>query len=311
MLNYLIRRVFYMIPILIGITLITFLLFNVVGGDPVLLMVGKHATAQTIMELRHELGFDQPLWKQYIDFLWQIIHMDFGRSYSTKQDVFTMIQTAAPVSFVVAFPAFIISVVLAIALALFVAFWRGTWLDRLIVVICVLMISIPSLAYILFAQYFLAYKWGWFPISGFTMAFPEILAYLGLPIIIWLALSLGVELRFYRTVMLDEINQDYIRTARAKGLSERVVMFKHVLKNAMIPVITNVVIEIPFLIVGALILESFFAIPGMGSQLIDALNNSDFPVIKANVVIFSLLYMVFNLLTDILYSLVDPRVSLK
>jgi peptide/nickel transport system permease protein len=311
MLNYIIRRVAYMIPILFGITLFTFLLFNVVGGDPVLLMVGKHATPQTILELRHELGFDKPLYRQYFDFVGQILHFDFGRSYSTKQDVFQMIKAAAPVSFIVAFPAFLISVFMAIALALLVAFWRGRWLDRTIVVASVFLISAPSLAYILFGQYYLAYKWELFPISGFTMEFPAMLAYVGLPTIIWLALTLGNELRFYRTVMLDEINQDYIRTARAKGLSETKVMFKHVLKNAMIPIITNVVIEIPFLIVGALILESFFAIPGMGSQLIDALNNADFPVIKANVVMFSLLYMVFNLLTDILYSVVDPRVSLK
>lgn len=311
MLNYILRRVAYMIPILFGITLVTFLLFNVVGGDPVLLMVGKHATPQLIAELRHELGFDQPLWKQYIDFVSQIAQFDFGRSYATKQNVFEMIKAAAPVSLVVALPAFLISVALAIGLSLIVAFWRGTLVDRGIVVFSVFLISAPSLAYILFGQYYLAYRAELFPISGFTWEFPEILAYLGLPLIIWLALTLGSEIRFYRTVMLDEINQDYIRTARAKGLNESRVMFKHVLKNAMIPIITSVVIEIPFLIIGSLILESFFSIPGMGSMLIDALNNSDFPVIKANVVIFSLLYMIFNLLTDLLYSVVDPRVSLK
>ncbi|MGE3260179.1 MAG: ABC transporter permease [Bacteriovoracia bacterium] len=310
MLSYIVRRVIYMIPILFGITLVTFLLFNVAGGDPVLLMVGKHATPESIASLRHELGLDQPLWRQYLEFVNQIIHFDFGRSYSSKREVFQMIREAAPVSFVVAMPAFVISICLAISMSLFVAFWRGTWVDRGLVVASVLLISVPSLAYVLFGQYYLAYKWELFPISGFSFGFPEVVTYIALPVIILLFLTIGNELRFYRTVMLDEISQDYIRTARAKGLSERVVMFKHVLKNAMIPIITNIVIEIPFLIVGSLIIESFFAIPGMGFQLIDALNNADFPVIKANVVIFSLLYMVFNLLTDILYSLVDPRVSL-
>lgn len=310
MTNYIIRRVIYMIPILFGITLVTFLLFNVAGGDPVLIMVGKHATPESIASLRHELGLDQPLWKQYLDFVGQIVQFDFGRSYATKRDVFEMIREAAPVSFVVTFPAFVISVCMAISMSLLVAFWRGRFIDRFLVVVSVMLISIPSLAYVLFGQYYFSYVLGWFPISGFSFGFPEVISYIALPVIIIIFLTIGNELRFYRTVMLDEISQDYIRTARAKGLNERVVMFKHVLKNAMIPIITSIVIEFPFLIVGSLIIESFFAIPGMGFQLIDALNNADFPVIKANVVMFSLLYMVFNLLTDVLYSVVDPRVSL-
>ncbi len=311
MLNFILRRILYMVPNLFGIALVVFLLFNVVGGDPVLIMVGKHASPQMIEELRHELGLDRSLVYQFGDFLKQIVTFDFGRSFSTKQEVTGMILKAAPVSLVMAAPGFIISILLAIALSLFVAFWRGTWIDKTIVVISVLMISVPSLAYILFGQYFLAYEFGWFPISGFELSFPAVFAYIGLPVIIWLALSIGGELRFFRTVMLDEINQDYIRTARSKGLSERVVMFKHVLKNAMIPIITSVVIEIPLLITGSLLIENFFAIPGMGSQLVDAVNTSDLPVIKAQVMLLSLLYMVFNLFTDLLYSLVDPRVTLK
>lgn len=311
MLNYIIRRVLYMIPILFGIALVTFLLFNVVGGDPTLTMLGKHVSQQAIDDLRRELGLNKPLYMQFIDFLKQIVTLDFGRSYSTKQDIFWMMRQTAPVSFVVAFPAFVISVALAIALSLFVAFWRGSWIDRVIVVACVVLISVPSLAYILFGQYFLAYQWGIFPISGFAWGFPDTINYIALPVIILIALSLGGELRFYRTIMLDEVYQDYIRTARSKGLSERIVMFKHVLKNAMIPIITSVVIEIPFLITGSLLVESFFGLPGMGSMVIDALNTSDFPVIKASVVVLSIVYMFANLLSDILYSLVDPRISLK
>jgi len=311
MVNSLIRRVLYMVPVLFGIALITFLLFNVVGGDPVLSMLGKHATPQMITDLRHELGLDRPLVYQFLDFLKQIATFDYGRSFATKQEVTQMILRAAPVSFVMAVPGFVISILLAISLSLLVAFWRGTWVDRLIVILCVLLISAPSLAYILFGQYFLAYKWGFFPISGFEMSFPIVLSYIALPVLIWLALSIGGELRFFRTLMLDEINQDYIRTARSKGLSERVVMFKHVLKNAMIPIITSVIIEIPLLILGSLLIENFFGIPGMGSQLVDAFNTSDFPVIKAQVMVISMLYMTFNLFTDILYSVVDPRVTLK
>jgi peptide/nickel transport system permease protein len=310
MFNYIIRRVLYMVPILFGIALITFILFNVVGGDPVLLMVGKHATPQTIADMRAELGLDQPLYKQFLDFLWQIVTFDYGRSYSTKQDIFMMVRDTAPVSLLLASIAFMISTVVSISLSLFVAFWRGTWIDRSIVVVCVLLISLPSLAYILFGQYFLSYKLGWFPISGFAWG-PDTLQYLALPVLILVVLSIGSELRFYRTVMLDEIGQDYIRTARAKGLAERVVMFKHVLKNASIPILTNLVLSIPFLITGALLIESFFALPGMASLLIDAFNTSDLPVIKAEVILLSMLYMVFNLLSDICYSVADPRITLK
>lgn len=311
MLNYIIRRILYMIPILFGIALVVFLLFNVVGGDPVLIMVGRHASPEMIASLHHELGLDRPLYYQFFDFCKQIVTFDYGRSFSTKQDVMTMIRQAAPVSFVLAAPAFFLSVVVAISLSLFVAFWRGTWIDRSIVIFAVFMISLPSLAYILFGQYLLAYKLDWFPISGYESSFPQFISYIALPSLILIALSIGGELRFYRTVMLDEINQDYIRTARSKGLGERTVMFKHVLKNAMIPIITNVVIEIPLLITGSLLLENFFAIPGMGAQIVDAFNTSDLPVIKANVMVLSILYMVFNLLTDVLYSVVDPRVALK
>lgn len=311
MFHYILRRLAYSIPILIGIALVVFLLFNVVGGDPTLSMIGKHGDPARIAELRAELGLDQPLWKQFIFFIKQIVTFDYGRSYSTKQDVLTLIMNAAPISFILAFPGFIITLMISISAALFVAFWRGTWIDRCIVVFGVMLVSAPSLAYILFGQYFLAYQMHLFPISGFELGFPETISYIALPVIIWVFLSVGGELRFFRTVMLDEINQDYIRTARSKGLNERVVMFKHVLKNAMIPIITSVVLEIPFLIVGALLLESFFGIPGMGSQLIDAINTSDFPMIKAQVMIFSMLYIIFNLITDVLYSLVDPRVTLR
>jgi peptide/nickel transport system permease protein len=300
-----------MIPILFGIALVTFILFNVVGDDPVLIMVGRHADPQTIAELHHELGLDQPLYMQFVNFLKQIVTFDYGRSFATKQEVTSMILRAAPVSFVLVAPSYFISVIVSISLSLLVAFWRGTWIDRSIVVACVFLISLPSLAYILFGQYLLAYKLDLFPISGFDSSFPNFISYIALPTLILIALTIGGELRFYRTVMLDEINQDYIRTARSKGLSERVVMFKHVLKNAMIPIITNVVIEIPLLILGSLLLENFFAVPGMGAQIVDAFNTADFPVIKANVMVLSILYMIFNLLTDVLYSVVDPRVALR
>jgi peptide/nickel transport system permease protein len=167
------------------------------------------------------------------------------------------------------------------------------------------------LAYIIFFQYFLSYKMGMFPISGYDAGFDSRWQYLVLPIVIWVIVSIGSEVLLYRTVIVDEIFNDYVRTARAKGLTEKVVLFKHVLKNAMIPIITNIVLEIPFLYTGSLLLENFFGIPGLGGMTVQALNNADFPVIKAMTYIGSVLYVVFNLLSDVAYAVVDPRIKLE
>jgi peptide/nickel transport system permease protein len=309
MFSYLVRRVIYTIPILFGIALITFLLFNVAGGDPVLQMLGKHADARSIAELRIQLGLDRPWYYQFADTLRQMFTFDFGRSYATKQEITAMMASASVVSLSMTVPAFIVLILVSVAIALFVSFWRGTWVDKLIVFICVIGISVPSLSYILFGQNILAYQLDLFPISGYSRQFPAMYFYLALPMTIWILINLGGDVRFFRTVVLDEVNQDYVRTARAKGLSESRVMFKHVLKNAMIPIITHTVIVIPYLILGSLLLENFFSIPGMGSMLVDALQTSDFPVVRAWVMVISMLYCLFNLLTDICYKLVDPRIS--
>ena len=173
------------------------------------------------------------------------------------------------------------------------------------------MMSISSLVYILVFQNVLAFQLGLFEISGYEYGFPNFLYYVSLPIIIWVVLSLGPDIRFYRTIILDEIYQDYVRTARAKGLSEKVILFKHVLRNAMIPILTYTVVQLPFLLLGALLLESFFAIPGLGGMTITALNSSDFPVLKAITILSAVAYIIFTLIQDILYTLVDPRVKLQ
>jgi peptide/nickel transport system permease protein len=311
MFKYLVRRVLYTIPILLGVALIIFILFNVVGGDPTYQMLGKHATAEQIAQLRHELGFDKPKWLQFIDYLKQIVFFDFGRSYTTKQKISEMIISGIPASLSLAIPAFVIETIFSIVIALFVAFFRGSFFDKFVVVLCVMGMSISALAYILFGQYFFAYYLGWFPISGYDSDWILRFKYVALPAIIWVLLGVGINVRVFRTFILDEVSQDYVRTARAKGLSERVILFKHVLKNAMIPVLTYVVIQIPFLITGSFLLESFFGIPGLGSITIDAIHNSDFPVIKAMTTIETLLFIFGNIVTDLLYSVVDPRVRLK
>ncbi len=311
MITYIIRRLIYTIPILLGVAFIIFTLFNLVGGDPTYQMLGKHATVSQIEELRHELGLDKPQYLQFVDYLKQIVTFDFGRSYATKQRISNMILNGIPASLSLAIPAFIGETFLGLALALFVAFFRGTFLDRTVVVFCVVGMSVSALAYILFGQYVLAYWLGLFPISGYDPDPLLRLQYIALPALIWITVSLGINVRVFRTFVLDEINQDYVRTARAKGLNEIRTLFKHVLKNALIPVITYVVIQIPFLITGSFLLESFFGIPGLGSITIDAIHNSDFPVIKAMTTIETFLFIFANLITDVLYGVVDPRIKFK
>jgi peptide/nickel transport system permease protein len=200
---------------------------------------------------------------------------------------------------------------MAVFIALMLMFFRQTFWDRTTVVICLAGISISLLVYIIFFQYVFSYKWGLFPISGYESGWTERWHYLLLPSIIWVLTSLGNDVLLYRTIMLDEIYQDYVRTARAKGLGERVVLFKHVLKNAMIPIITNIVLEIPLLYTGSLLLENFFGIPGLGGMTVQALTSSDFPVIKAITYVGSIVFVVFNLAADLCYALVDPRIRLE
>lgn len=208
-------------------------------------------------------------------------------------------------------PSFVASVAFCILLALFAVYGRGTILDRGTVVVCLGLLSVSSLVYILALQYVLAFQGGLFPISGWDPSWTGRWEYLVLPWIILFVLSLGPNILIYRTVIMDEVFQDYVRTARAKGLAEKHVFAKHVLKNAMIPIITVVVIEMPVLITGSVLIENFFGIPGLGGTVIKALNDSDFPVIKAFTVISAMAYMIFNLLADVLYSAVDPRVKLS
>ncbi len=298
-------------PILFGITLLTFTLFNVAGGDPAVQFAGKNASAVQIEQIRHELGLDRPLYQQYFFYLKQIVSLDFGRSWSSRQQISTLIVDGVGASLSVSVPPFFISVALCIVLAMFSAFFRGRLFDRSIMVGCLGLMSISYLVYIMVFQYLLGYKMGLFPISGWDASWVDRWPYLILPWICIVVVSLGANVLLYRAVFMEEIFQDYVRTAKAKGLNTRIIYLKHILKNAMIPIITVVVIQMPYLYTGSLLVENFFGIPGIGGLLVQALANADFPVIKAMVFIGSVLYMVFSLLSDLLYALVDPRVQLK
>ncbi len=309
--TYIIKRIFYAIPIFIGVSFLIFIMFNVVAGDPTIILLGKHATAKQMSDLRQHLGLDRAWYFQYFDILKSAFTLDFGRSWATKQLISDMIKNGSKVSLTLSLPSFIISSGFSIIISMIAAFFRGKWVDKSLIFICIIMMSISALSYILFGQWILAYKFGLFPIEGYEYGFPYFIPYIILPCIIWVVLSVGPDIRFYRTIILDELYQDYVRTARAKGLSETTILFKHVLKNAMIPIITNLIIQIPFLILGALLIESFFGIPGLGSIILDAINNSDFPVVKAITILLALFYIIFNAITDILYVILDPRINLK
>ncbi len=309
--SYVLRRLLYTIPVLLGVCLIIFVLFNLVAPDPAFILLGKHATQIQIDQLHHELGLDRSFIVQYFDIVKSSFTFDFGYSWATKQNIYEMIKNGAGPSLSITGPLFIISNIVAISLALLVAFYRGKLIDKVMLIVSIGGMSIPSLAVVLFGQYYFGYKLGWFEISGYERGFPGFVPYVILPVILYTFISFGADTRFYRTVILDEVYQDYVRTARSKGLNEMVIMFKHVLKNSMIPILTNIIIQIPTLILGLLFAESFFSIPGLGSMTINAINNSDFPVIKAMTILSALGFMLFGIITDVAYTMVDPRMRLK
>ena len=312
MFAYIVRRLWQMLPTMLGVVLLVFFLFNWVGGDPAYILAGKMANAESIANIRRQLGVDQPYYVQLWIFIQQIASFDFGLSWATGEPVSNIIATRLGPSLTVLIPLTVLETVIGIALALAVAFVRGSLTDRVVMIACTVGMSVSILVYIIVFQYGLAYKLGWFPVQGWGGSFWEnLLRYSTLPIVIGLAVSIAPTLRLFRSFVLDEAGQDYVRTARAKGLSERRVMWVHVLRNAAIPIITHVMSNLPALLIGAFLLERFFGIPGIGREVILAVERSDFPVIKAITVYVAAATMLFNLLTDLMYQAVDPRVQLK
>ena len=312
MLSYVIRRLWQIAPTLLGVVLLVFFLFNWVGGDPAYLLAGKISNPEQIENIRRQLGVDRPYYVQLWIFLGQIATGDFGVSWATNEKVSDIFSTRLAPSLTVLVPMLVLGTVMSMAAAMLVAYLRGSLTDRAIMIGCTVGQSVSILVYILVFQYVLAYRLGWFPVQGWGNGFAEnLLRYSALPILVGVIVSLAPDTRLYRSFFLDEINQDYVRTARAKGMSESRVMWVHVLRNAAIPVITNVMIQLPGLLAGAFLIERFFSIPGIGREVILAVERSDFPLIKAVTVYVALATMVLNLLADLLYKAVDPRVQLK
>jgi len=309
---YIVRRLWQMLPTLLGVVLLVFVLFNWVGGDPAYILAGKISNPQQIANIRAQLGIDQPYYVQLWIFIKQIVSFDFGASWSTGETVSHILATRLGPSLTVLVPLTVIETVVAIGLALAVAYVRGSLTDRMVMIACTVGMSISILVYIIVFQYWLAYKMGLFPVQGWgEHFFDNLFRYSALPILIGLVVSIAPDLRLFRSFVLDEINQDYVRTARSKGLSEPRILWVHVLRNAAIPIVTYVMSNLPSLLIGEFLIERFFSIPGIGREVIIAVERSDFPVIKAITVYVAAATMIFNLLADLMYKAIDPRVQLK
>ena len=309
---YVVRRLWQMIPTMLGVVLLVFVLFNLFGGDPAYVLAGKISNPEQIENIRRQLGVDRPYYVQLGIFLKQIVTADFGSSWSTNEKVSQILATRLGPSLTVLVPLLMLETLVSLGLALAVAYVRGSLTDRMVMIICTVGLSISILVYIIVFQYVFAYKLGWFPVQGWGDSFWEnLVRYASLPILIGLVVAIAPNLRLYRTFILDEINQDYVRTARAKGVGENRIMWVHVLRNASIPMITHVMAQLPGLLIGAFLLERFFSIPGIGREVILAVERSDFPVIKALTVYVAVATMLVNLMADLMYKAVDPRVQLK
>jgi peptide/nickel transport system permease protein len=325
MLAYLIRRLLYALPILIGVNVITFALFFVVNtpDDMARMQLGvKRVTPEAIEKWKVERGYDKPLfWNASEDgasklsntiFFGKSVKMfalDFGRA-DDGRDIAREIASRMGPSLAVALPVFVLGLFAAITFALLLVYFRATYLDFAGVVLCVGMMSVSGLFYIIGGQWLVSKIWHLVPISGYAEGLTAA-KFVILPVIVSVLAGIGSSARWYRTIFLEEYTKDYVRTARAKGLSERWVLFRHVLRNALIPILTGAVVVIPTLFMGSLLIEAFFGIPGLGSYTIDAINAQDFAVVRAMVFIGSALYIVGLLLTDISYTLVDPRIRLQ
>jgi peptide/nickel transport system permease protein len=310
--SYLIRRIWQMIPTLLGVILLVFVLFHFFGGDPAEIIAGQNASAQQVDVIRQQLGLDQPWWIQLWIFFKEVITFNWGESWATREPVAHIFLTRLPATLTIMIPLFLLTLVLSVPIALGVAYVRGSLTDRLTMMATTVALSISFLVYIIAGQWLFGFELAWFPIQGWAPSvWTNLALYVPLPVLLAVLVSLAPQVRLYRSFFLDEIGQDYVRTARAKGLGERQVVFKHVLRNALIPILTDISLQLPGLFVGSFLIEVFFSIPGLGREVLLAVNRSDYPVIQATTIYLAVFTMVINLLTDVLYKLVDPRVVLK
>lgn len=312
MLAYLLRRLWQMIPTLAGVVLLVFFLFKYFGGDPAEVLGGQNASAEQIAAIRKQLGLDEPVWVQLWIFVKQIVTFDWGKSWATNEAISHLFADRLPNTLTVMIPILVLDVLLALPIAMWVAYRRGSLTDRTIMVATTIALSISFLVYVIVGQYVFGFQLGWFPVQGWSdSVWTNLVVYCPLPVMLAVMVGVAPQTRLYRSFFLDELGQDYVRTARAKGMTERVALFRHVLRNAMIPILTNIGLLLPGIFVGSFLIEVFFSIPGLGREVLTAVNRSDFPVIQAVTIYLAVLTMVINLLTDLAYKVADPRVVLK
>lgn len=309
MLKYAAKRILELVPTTAGILLLTFLLFNVVGGSPAETILGKNATREAIEAFNHKWGYDKPLvWSldsQFINFIASLAKGDLGYSIEMNEKVSDVLKRGVGPSLSLTVPILVGGSVLALMLSVLAAARRGTAVDSGILVGSTVLMSVNYVVWVLAGQFVFSYKLGLFPVWGYESA-----VYLVLPVLIGVVSSLGTDVRFFRTALLDEIYKPYVLTARSKHLSPARILFRHVLPNALIPIVTYISLSIPWLFTGSLLLESFFGIPGLGSVSINAIHSADMAVVRALVVLGAILYQGVNLVTDLLYAALDPRVRL-
>lgn len=313
MLAYVIRRSLYGVLTVLGVLLLLFVLFFFVTApeDIARRALGEKAPPEAIHQWIQNHGYDRPWQEMLVDHYRRMLTFDFGHSDADDAPIAKRLREGAGPSLALTVPLFLLGIPIAVSLSLLVAFFRETYIDRAGVVLCVLAMSVSMLLYIIGGQYLIGKLLRWFPISGFDPSPAVVARFVALPVLVGLMAGIGSDVRFYRTVFLEEANRDHVRTARAKGCGEGRVMFRHVLRNALIPVVTTVVLEIPFLFTGSLLLESFFGIPGLGSLTVEAINGNDFATLRTMVFIGALLFTVGQIATDVTYTLVDPRVRLE
>jgi peptide/nickel transport system permease protein len=325
---YLVRRVAYGALTVLGVLLLLFVLFFAVTDpdDIARKAVGERARPEVYVQWKKNHGYDKPLFlnpahsasdsARYTDTLLfehfrRMLTFDFGRSDADDAPIARRLREGAGPSLALTVPLFALGLVTGLAVALFVAFFRETYIDRAALVLCMLTMSVAGLLYIIGGQFLVGMLLRWFPISGFDPEPAVIARFLALPILVGVMTGFGSDVRLYRTIFIEEMNRDYVRTARAKGCGDARVMVRHVLRNALIPILTNIVIAIPFLFTGALLLESFFGIPGLGSLTVEAIQGNDFSTLRTMVYLGALLFILGQILTDFSYALADPRVRLS
>ncbi len=309
---YLLRRLWQTIPTLLGVVVLVFFLFKWFGGDPAEVLGGLNARPEQIQAIRQQLGLDLPVWQQLWIFFRQIVTGDWGRSWATNEAVSSLFLSRLPATLTVMVPILVLDTVLALPLALWVAYRRGGWVDRSVMLVSTVALSISLLVYVIVGQYVFAFQLGWFPVHGWSASlWTNLSLYAPLPVLLVVLVGLAPQTRLYRSFFLDEMQHDHVRTARAKGLSEARVLWRHVLPNAWIPILTNLSVALPGIFVGSFLIESFFSIPGLGREVLLAVTRSDYPVIQAVTIYIAAITMAVNLLTDVLYTWADPRVSLS